>query len=125
LLCPHGLERGHEVGQQLTDDDLDLFVGGFTKDTGKDRMRHLCLDAFCRHGVGSHCSGDTRSAKRRRLVDSNDYTDDADEKGTGCSVPVLRMCGNVGNGHTADHSDGAFDCWFGSKFEADFYMGMR
>ena len=62
--------------------------------------------------------------KGRHLVGSNDHTDDANEKGTGCSVPVL-MCGNVGNGHTADYGNGAFDCWFGSKFEADFHMGMR
>jgi hypothetical protein len=115
----------HEVGQQFADDSLDLFVGGFAKDTGEDRMRHLYLNAFCRHSIGSHCLEGTRSAKGRHLVCSDDHTDDANEKGTGCSVPVLRMCGNVGNGHAADYRNGAFDCWFGSKFEVDFHMGMR
>jgi hypothetical protein len=62
---------------------LDLFVGGFAKDMGEDRMRHLCLNAFCRHDIGSHCSGGTRSTKGRCVVDSDDHTDDADEKGTG------------------------------------------
>ncbi len=66
-----------------------------------------------------------RSAKGRRLVGSDDHTDDANEKGTGYSVPVLRMRGNVGNGHAADRSNGAFNCWLGSKFEADFHMGMH
>ncbi len=94
------------------DDGLDLFVGGFAKDTGKDRMRHLCLNAIYRHGIGSHCSGDTRSPKGRRLVGSNDHTDDVNEKDTGCSVPVLHVCSNIGNGHTADHSTGVFNCWF-------------
>jgi hypothetical protein len=60
---------------------------------GEDRMRHLCLNAFCRHGIRSHCSGGTRSTKGRRLVGSNDHTDDANEKGTGCSIPVLCVCG--------------------------------
>jgi hypothetical protein len=89
--------NGHEVGQQFMNDGLDLFVGGFAKDTGEDRMRHLCLNAFCIHGIGSHCLGGTRSAKGRRLVGSDDLTDDANEKGTGCSKPVLRGCGNIGN----------------------------
>ncbi len=117
--------NGHEVGQQFVDDSFDLFVGGFAEDTGEDRMRHLCLNAFCIHGIGSHHLGGTRSTKGRCLVCTNDHTDDANEKGTECSVPVLHMCGNVGNGHTADNRNGAFDCWFGSKFEADFHMGMR
>ncbi len=95
--------NGHEVGRQFTDDGLDLFVGGFAKNTGEDRMRHLCLDAFCRHGIRSHHSGGTRSAKGRCLVGSDDHTDDANEKGTGCSIPVLHVCGNIGNGHAADH----------------------
>ncbi len=116
--------NGHEVGQQFADDGLDLFVGGFAKDTGEDRMRHLCLNAFCRQGIGSHCSGGTRSAKGRCLVGSNDHTDDANEKGTGCSVPVLCMWGNVGNGHAADHGDGDLNYWFGGKFEADFHVRM-
>jgi hypothetical protein len=102
--------NGHEVGRQFTDDSLDLFVGGFAKDTGEDRMRHLCLNAFCRCSIRSHCLGGIKSAKGRCLVCTNDRTDDADEKGTGCSVPVLRMCGDVGNGHAADYRNGAFDC---------------
>jgi hypothetical protein len=117
--------NGHEVGQQFTDDGLDLFVGGFANDMGEDRMRHLCLNAFCRHGIGSHCLGGTRSAKGRCLVSSDDHTDDANEKGIGCSIPVLHVCGNVGNGHAADHNNGAFNCWFGSEFEADFHMGIH
>jgi hypothetical protein len=100
-------------------------MGGLAEDTGEDRMRHLCFNAFCRHGIGSYCSGGMRSTKGRRLVGSNDHTDEADEKGIGCSVPVLSMCSKVGNGHAADHGDGAFNYWFGSKFEADFHMGMH
>ncbi len=117
--------NGHEVGQQFTDDCFDLLVGGFAKDMGEDRMRHLCLNAFCRHGIGTHCSGGLRSAKGRHLVGFDDLTDDADEKGTGCSIPVPCVCGNVGNGHAADHGDGAFNSWFGSRLEANFHMGMR
>jgi hypothetical protein len=83
------------------------------------------LNAFCRHGIGSHCSGGARSAKGRRLVGSNDHTDDANEKGTGCSIPVLHLCGNIGNGQVADYGNGAYDCWLGSEFEADFHMGMH
>ncbi len=52
-------ENGHEVGQKFADDSLDLCVGGFAKDTGEDRMSHMCLNAFCRHGIRSHCSGGT------------------------------------------------------------------
>ncbi len=117
--------NGHEVCQQFTDDHLDLLMGELAKDAGEDRMRHLCLNAFGRHGVRSHCLGGTKNAKRRHLVGSNDNTDDANEKGTGCSVPVLSICGDVGNGHTADHGNGALYCWFGSKFKADFHTGMR
>jgi hypothetical protein len=62
---------------------------------------------------------------REALVCTNDHTDDADEKGTGCSIPILHISGNIGNRHTADYRNGAFDCWFGSKFEADFHMGMH
>ncbi len=117
--------NGHEVGQQFADDGLHLFVGGFAKDTGEDWMRHLRLNAFCRQGIGSHCSGGTRSAKGRHLIGSDDHTVDANEKGTGCSVPVLSVCGNVDNGHTAGHGNSSFNCWFGSKFEADFHMEMH
>jgi hypothetical protein len=116
--------NSHEVSGQFADDHLDLLMGGLAKDMGEDRMRHLCLDAFGRNGVISHCLGGMSSAKGRYLVGSNDDTDDANEKSTGCSIPVLSMCGNVGNGHAADHRNGTFNCRFGSKFKADFHMGM-
>jgi hypothetical protein len=115
----------HEVSQQFLDDSLDLLVGGLAKDTGKDRMRNFCLNAFGRHSIKIHCLGGMRSMKQRCLVGSNDNTDDANEKDTECSVPVLSMCGTVGNGHAADHGNCAFYCWFSSKFEADFHMVMR
>ncbi len=82
-------ENSHEVSQQFADNGLDLLVDGLIKDTGENRMRHLCLNAFCRHGVRSHCLGGTRSAKGKHLVGSDDNTDYADEKGTGYSLPVL------------------------------------
>ncbi len=63
----------------------------------------------------------SRSAKGRRLVGSNDDTDDANEKGTGCSVPVLGVYGNVGHGHAADDGNGTLKCRFGCKFEADVH----
>ncbi len=44
-----------EVSGQFVDDHLDLFMGGFPKDTCEDWMRHLCLNAFGRNGIGSHC----------------------------------------------------------------------
>ncbi len=62
----------HEVSQQFADDHLDLLMGGFTKDVGEDRMMHLCLNAFGRHGIRSHCLGGTKSVKGRHLVGSND-----------------------------------------------------
>jgi hypothetical protein len=62
-----------------------------------------------------------KKRKGRCLVGSNDDTDDADEKSTGCSVPVLGMCGNVGDRHAADDGDGTFNCRFGCKFDADFH----
>ncbi len=82
---------------------------------------------FGRNGVGSYCLGGTgrRSTKGRSLVGSNDNTDDANEKSTGCSIPVLSVRGNVGNGHAPDDGNGAFNCRLGCKFEADFHMGMR
>ncbi len=116
--------NSHEDSQKFADDGFDLLVGGLAKDRGEDRMRHLCLNAFCRHSVRSHCLGGMRSKKGRRLVGSDVDTDDADEKGTGYSVPVLSICCNLGNGYAADHGNGAFNCWFGSKFKADFHMGM-
>jgi hypothetical protein len=84
--------NGHEAGQQFADDSLNLFVGGFAKDTSENRMRNLCLNAFCRHGIVSHCLGGARSAKGRHLVGSDDHTDDANEKGTACSIPALHVC---------------------------------
>jgi hypothetical protein len=69
-------------------------------------MRHLCLDALGRNGIGSHCLGGTGSStKGRHLVGSDDNTDDANVKSTGSSVPVLGMCGDVGNGYAADNGD--------------------
>ncbi len=44
-------ENSHEVSRQFADDCLDLLMGGLTKDTGEDRIGHLCLDAFGRNGV--------------------------------------------------------------------------
>jgi hypothetical protein len=102
--------KGHEVSQQFTDDSLNLRVGGIAKDMGEGRMRRLCLNAFGRHSVRSHCLGGTISAKGKRLVGSNDDNNDANEKGTGCSIPVLNVCVNVDNGHAADHSNGPFYC---------------
>ncbi len=116
--------NSHEVSQQFADYCLDLLMGRFAEDTCDDRERHLSLNSFCRHGVRSHCLGGIRSAKGRCLIGSNDNTDDANEKGAGCSIPVLSMCGNVGNGHAADHGNAAFYCWFGSKVKEDFHMGM-
>jgi hypothetical protein len=112
----------HEVSRQFTDDCLDLYMGGFAKDTCEDGMRHLCLNALGRNGIGSHCLGGTvSSAMGMHLVGSDDDTDDANEKSTASSVPVLGMCGNVGNGYTADDDDGFLNGWFSCKFEADFY----
>jgi hypothetical protein len=76
-------------------------MGGFTKETYEDGMRHLCLHALGRNSIGSHCLGSTgsSSAKGRCLVGSNEDADEANEKSTGCSVPVLTVCGNVGNEH--------------------------
>jgi hypothetical protein len=61
------------------------------------------------------------STKGRHLVGSDDDTDDANEKSTGCSIPVMGMCGDVGNGHIADNGDGTLNLWFGCKFKADFH----
>jgi hypothetical protein len=86
-------------------------------------MRHLRRNAFGRHGVGSHRLGGTgkRCAKGRHLVDSNEDNVDANEKGTGCSLPVLGMCGNIGNRHAAEDGNRTFNCRFGCKFEVDFH----
>jgi hypothetical protein len=86
--------NSHGVSRQFVDDHFDLFMGGFAKDTCEDGMRHLCLNAKGRNGIGSHCLGGTgsSSAKGRHLVGSNDDADDADEKITGHSIPVLGVC---------------------------------
>jgi hypothetical protein len=59
------------------------------------------------------------------MVGSGDKADDANEKSTGCSIPVLGVCGNLGNGYTADNGNGSPNGWFGSEFEADFHSGMH
>jgi hypothetical protein len=83
--------NGHEVGQQFAGGGLDLFVGGLPKDVGEDRMRHLCLNALCRHSIGSHYSGGVRSAKGRRLVGSDDHTDDSNEKHRMFGISSVRV----------------------------------
>jgi hypothetical protein len=90
--------NSHKVSRQFVDDNLDLFIGGFAKDTCEDGMRHLCLNALGRNGVGSHRLGGMSSsrAKGMCLVGSDDDADDADEKSTGRSIPVLGMCCNIG-----------------------------
>jgi hypothetical protein len=87
-------------------------MGAFAEDTCEDGMRHLCLNAFGRNSVGSHRLGGMgrRRVKGRCLVGSNDDIDDVNKKSTGCSVPVLSVCGDVGHGHTADNGNGTFNC---------------
>ncbi len=87
----------------------------------------MCLNAFGRNSIGSHHLGGMgrRSAKGGFLVGCNDDTDDANEKSTGSSIPVLSMSGDLGNGHAANGGNGFFNCRFGCKFKADFCMGMR
>jgi hypothetical protein len=107
-------EKCHEVSRQFADEHLDLFMGGLTGDMCDDGMRHLCLNAICRNGIGHHhLGGMVSSAKGRHLVGSNDDADDANEISKGSSVPVLGMCVNVGNGYTADNGNGSLNCWFG------------
>ncbi len=119
--------NSHKVSEQFADDRLDLLMGELTEDTCEDGMRHWCLSAFGRNSFGGHYLGGRgrRSAKGRRLVSSNDDTGDAVEKGTGCSIPVLRVRSNVGNGHAVDNGNGAFNCRLGCKFKVDFHMGMH
>ncbi len=70
--------NSHEVSGQFSDDHLDMLMGQFTKDTCEDGMRHLCLNALGRNGIGHHCLGGTgSSAKGRCLVGSNDDANDA------------------------------------------------
>jgi hypothetical protein len=85
-------------------------------------MRHLCLNALGRNGIRSHCLGGMGSStKGRYLVGSDDDADDANEESTGSSVPVLGMCGNVGNGYAADNGNGSLNGLFHCEFEADFH----
>ncbi len=97
----------HEVSGQFADNHLDLFMGGFPKDTCEDGMRHLGLNALGTHGIERHCLGGTDgSTKGRCLVGSIVNANDANEKCTRSSVPVFGVCGNVGNGYTVDDGDG-------------------
>ncbi len=84
LSVPPWTGNSHEVSRQFADDHLDLIMVGLAKDTCEDGMRHLCLNAVNRYGIGSHRLGGTgsRSTKGRHLVGSNDDTDDADKKST-------------------------------------------
>jgi hypothetical protein len=110
------------LAAQFADDRLDLFMGGFAKDTCEDGVRHLCLNVLGRSGIGHHCLGGMgSSAKGRCLVGSNDNTDDTNEKSTRSFVPVWGMCGNLGNGYAADNSNGSLNGWFSSKFKVDFH----
>ncbi len=115
----------HQVHSELANYSLNLFVGGFTKDACEDEVRHLGLDAVCRHGGGHVGSvlGAGGSAKGRCLVRPDDYANDANEDRTGCSVPVFRMGSNVGYGYTADDRNGSFDGWFCGKFKAISIVG--
>ena len=114
--------NSHEVNGQFADDHLDLFMGGFAKDTCEDGMRHLCLNLLGRNGIGHHCLGGTgSSAKGRHLVNSNDEAYDAYEKSRGSSIPALGMCGNIGNGYATDNGNGSLNSWFSCEFEADFH----
>ena len=114
--------NSHDVSGQFADDHLDLFMSGFAKDTYEDRMRHLCLNGLGGNSTECHCLGGTcSSAKGRCLVGFDDDADDANEKSTESSIPVLGMCGNVGNGYAADDCNGSLNGWFGCKFEVDFH----
>jgi hypothetical protein len=66
-----------------------------------------------------HLGGRGSSTKGRCLVGSNDNADDANEKSTGSSVPVLGVCGGIGNGYVADNGNGSLNGWFGREFEAN------
>ncbi len=63
--------NSHEVSAQFADAHLDLFMGGFAKNTCEDGLRHLCLNAFGRNGIRRHFLGGTgSSAKGRHMVAS-------------------------------------------------------
>ncbi len=49
--------NSHENSGQFANDHLDLFMGGFTKDTCENGMRHLCLNALGRNSIGGHRLG--------------------------------------------------------------------
>ncbi len=100
--------NSHEVSGQLADAHLDLLMSGFAEDTCEDGMRHLCLNALGRNVIRHHRLGGTGcSAMGRCLVGSDDDADDSNEKNTGSSIPVLGMCDDVGNGYSADNSNGS------------------
>ncbi len=101
--------NSHEVGRQFADDHLDLVMGGFDKDTCEDVMRHLCLNALSGLGIGCHHLGEMGSSARGRCLIGPDKSDDANEKNTGISVPVLGMCDNAGYGHAADNGNGSLN----------------
>jgi hypothetical protein len=46
--------NSHEVSRKLADDHLDLFMGGFAKDTCENGMRHLCINALGRNSIERH-----------------------------------------------------------------------
>jgi hypothetical protein len=123
LLCPHGQEIAMRLADSSRMTILTCLWVDFAKDTGEDGMRHLCLNALGRNSIGCHPLGESgSSAKGRRLVDSDDDADDANEKSTGSSIPVLGVCGNVDNGYTADNGNGSLSRgWFGCEFKVDFH----
>ncbi len=41
--------NSHKVSRQVVDDHLDMFMGGFAKDTCENGMRHMCLNALGRN----------------------------------------------------------------------------
>ncbi len=51
--------NSHEVSGQFADDHHDLHMGGSTKDTCEDGMRHLYLNALGRNGIRHHQLGGT------------------------------------------------------------------
>ncbi len=98
----------HKISRQFTDEHLDLFMGGFAKDTCEDGMRHLGLNSLGRHGIGHHHFGGMGdSAKGMCLVGSIDDANEANEKSTGSSVPVFGMCGNLGYRYAAEDGNGS------------------
>jgi hypothetical protein len=56
--------NSHEVSEQFADDHLDLFLGGFAKDTCEDGMWRLCLNALGINGIGHHLLGEMGSSAK-------------------------------------------------------------